>query len=50
MDMVVVQVSEAGGQRGTFAGNFENAMIGTMAIVPQAVDHVDIFVIAAGME
>ena len=48
MDMVVVQGSEAGGHRGTFAGNFENAMIGTMALVPQAVDHVDIPVIAAG--
>lgn len=48
MDMVVVQGSEAGGHRGTFIGPFENAMIGTMALVPQAVDHVHIPVIAAG--
>lgn len=48
MDMVVVQGSEAGGHRGTFMGSFEEAMIGTMALVPQAVDHVDIPVIAAG--
>lgn len=48
MDMVVVQGSEAGGHRGTFTGTFEDAMIGTMALVPQVVDHVDIPVIAAG--
>ncbi len=48
MDMVVVQGSEAGGHRGTFIGSFEEAMIGTMALVPQTVDHVNIPVIAAG--
>lgn len=48
MDMVVVQGSEAGGHRGTFMGSFEDAMIGTMALVPQTVDHVEIPVIAAG--
>ncbi|GGH86593.1 nitronate monooxygenase [Pullulanibacillus pueri] len=48
MDMVVVQGSEAGGHRGTFMGSFEQAMIGTMALVPQTVDHVTIPVIAAG--
>lgn len=48
MDMVVVQGSEAGGHRGTFIGSFAEAMIGTMALVPQTVDHVDIPVIAAG--
>ncbi|MCJ7841056.1 nitronate monooxygenase [Lederbergia sp. NSJ-179] len=48
MDMVVVQGSEAGGHRGTFMGSFEEAMIGTMALIPQTVDHVDIPVIAAG--
>src|SRR5690625_319748 len=48
MDMVVVQGSEAGGHRGTFMGSFEDAMIGTMAFVPQTVDHVNIPVIAAG--
>src|SRR5699024_12491988 len=48
MDMVVVQGSEAGGHRGTFMGSFEDGMIGTMALVPQTVDHVNIPVIAAG--
>ncbi|MBM7584463.1 nitronate monooxygenase [Bacillus pakistanensis] len=48
MDMVVVQGSEAGGHRGTFSGSFENAMIGTMALVPQVVNQVSIPVIAAG--
>lgn len=48
MDMVVVQGSEAGGHRGTFMGTFDDAMIGTMALVPQTVDYVNIPVIAAG--
>lgn len=48
MDMVVMQGSEAGGHRGTFAAPFEKAMIGTMALVPQTADHVHIPVIAAG--
>src|SRR5699024_3480824 len=48
MDMVVVQGSEAGGHRGTFMGSFEDGMIGTMALVPQAVDYVNIPIIAAG--
>lgn len=48
MDMVVMQGSEAGGHRGTFSGSFENAMVGTMALIPQAVDRIHIPVIAAG--
>lgn len=48
VDMVVMQGSEAGGHRGTFKGIFEDAMIGTMALVPQTVDHINIPVIAAG--
>ncbi|MYL48368.1 nitronate monooxygenase [Halobacillus litoralis] len=48
MDMVVAQGSEAGGHRGTFSGAFDDAMIGTMSLVPQVVDHVKIPVIAAG--
>ncbi|GEK58967.1 nitronate monooxygenase [Marinococcus halophilus] len=48
MDAVVAQGSEAGGHRGTFAESFEKAMVGTMALVPQVVDKVDIPVIAAG--
>lgn len=47
-DMVVVQGSEAGGHRGSFAVPYEQAMIGTISLVPQTVDHVSIPVIAAG--
>lgn len=48
VEMVVVQGSEAGGHRGTFIGAYEDAMIGTMSLVPQTVDQVHIPVIAAG--
>src|SRR6185437_7134526 len=47
-DAVCAQGSEAGAHRGTFIGNFEDAMIGTMALVPQIVDAVRVPVIAAG--
>ncbi len=45
---MVAQGSEAGGHRGTFAGPFEAAMVGTMALVPQVVDAVAVPVVAAG--
>lgn len=48
VDMVVMQGSEAGGHRGTFSHTFDTAMIGTMSLVPQTVDHINIPVIAAG--
>jgi nitronate monooxygenase len=48
VDAVVAQGSEAGGHRGTFAGSFDASQIGTMALVPQVVDHVSIPVIASG--
>src|SRR5690625_1644045 len=48
MDMVVMQGSEAGGHRGTFIGTYQEAMIGTTALVPQTVDQLSIPVIAAG--
>ncbi len=48
VDMIVAQGSEAGGHRGTFLGTFEQALIGTMALVPQVVDAVDVPVIASG--
>lgn len=48
MDLIVVQGSEAGGHRGSFLNNETLPMIGTMALVPQVVDHVGIPVIAAG--
>lgn len=47
-DAIVAQGSEAGGHRGTFMKDPSHALIGTMAIVPQIVDHVSIPVIAAG--
>lgn len=48
VDAVVVQGSEAGGHRGTFAISFEQAMIGTMALVPQVAQAVSVAVIASG--
>jgi nitronate monooxygenase len=48
VDMVVAQGSEAGGHRGTFLGDFQDALIGTMALVPQMVDALSIPVIASG--
>jgi nitronate monooxygenase len=48
VDAVVAQGAEAGGHRGTFAGPFEEAMIGTMVLVPQVVDAVSGPVIASG--
>ncbi|MFC3899580.1 NAD(P)H-dependent flavin oxidoreductase [Aliicoccus persicus] len=48
MDAVVAQGSEAGGHRGSFETPFHDAMIGTMALTPQAADTVNIPVIAAG--
>ncbi|NOV00619.1 NAD(P)H-dependent flavin oxidoreductase [Paenibacillus planticolens] len=48
VDAVVAQGSEAGGHRGTFLNNISDNQIGTMALVPQIVDHVSIPVIASG--
>ena len=48
VDAVVGHGSEAGGHRGTFIGNFENALVGTMALVPQFADSLSVPVIAAG--
>lgn len=49
-DVIVAQGSEAGGHRGTFDISSQpgGANIGTMALVPQIVDHVHIPVVAAG--
>jgi nitronate monooxygenase len=47
-DAVVAQGSEAGAHRGTFAGDFDAAMIGTVALVPQVADAVRIPVVASG--
>ena len=48
VDMIVAQGSDAGGHRGTFMGSAEQAMIGTLSLVPQIADTVDIPVIASG--
>ncbi len=48
VDAVVAQGSEAGGHRGTFATNAADALIGTMALVPQMVDTLSIPIIASG--
>jgi len=48
VDAVVAQGAEAGGHRGTFSGPFEAALVGTLALVPAAVDAVGVPVVAAG--
>jgi len=48
VDAVVAQGSESGGHRGTFTGDFEKGMIGTISLVPQVVDAVNVPVIASG--
>lgn len=48
VDAVCAQGAEAGGHRGTFLGPFEDAMIGTITLVPQIAARVRVPVIAAG--
>ncbi|WP_342415562.1 DUF561 domain-containing protein [Paenibacillus sp. FSL R10-2782] len=48
VDAIVAQGSEAGGHRGTFLKSVSDTQIGTMALIPQIVDHVTIPVIASG--
>lgn len=48
VDGVVAQGSEAGAHRATFSVGFEESLVGTMALVPQVVDAVDVPVIASG--
>ena len=47
-DVVVAQGAEAGGHRGTFATEFDEALVGTLTLVPAIVDAVDVPVVAAG--
>src|SRR5581483_10792404 len=47
-DLVCAQGAEAGAHRGTFLGRAEQALIGTLALVPQVCDAVGIPVLAAG--
>ncbi len=48
VDAVIAQGMEAGGHRGTFLVPFEDAQVGTLALVPQVASAVSIPVIAAG--
>jgi len=48
MDAIIAQGWEAGGHRGSFEVSDEDFGIGSMALIPQIVDAVDIPVIAAG--
>lgn len=48
VDGVIAQGSEAGAHRATFAAGFEESLVGTVALVPQIVDAVDVPVIASG--
>lgn len=48
VDAVVTQGSEAGGHRATFAGGFDEGMVGTLALVPQVVDALTVPVVASG--
>jgi nitronate monooxygenase len=47
-DAVCAQGAEAGGHRGTFIDAQCNPLVGTMALVPQLVDALDLPVLAAG--
>jgi len=48
VDAICAQGAEAGGHRGTFLGRFEDALVGTLALVPQIVQRTRRPVIAAG--
>jgi nitronate monooxygenase len=47
-DAIAAQGAEAGAHRGTFIGAFEEALIGTIALVPQIVDATGLPILAAG--
>ncbi|WP_321932657.1 NAD(P)H-dependent flavin oxidoreductase [Burkholderia cenocepacia] len=47
-DALSAQGAEAGGHRGTFIGSADDALIGTLALVPQLVDATGLPVLAAG--
>lgn len=48
VDAIVAQGAEAGGHRGSFLNHLDTALVGTLALVPQVVDAVQVPVIAAG--
>ena len=48
VDAIIAQGAEAGGHRGTFLGDYREALIGTLVLVPRIVDEVSIPVMATG--
>ncbi|MBD0374002.1 MAG: nitronate monooxygenase, partial [Pyrinomonadaceae bacterium] len=48
VDVVIASGFEAGGHRGSFLRPSEESLVGTIALVPQAVDAVNLPVVAAG--
>src|SRR6202049_3808080 len=48
VDVIVASGFEAGGHRGSFVRAAEDSLMGTLSLVPQIVDNVDVPVIAAG--
>jgi len=48
IDIIVAQGSEAGGHRGTFMTQAEDALIGNFALIPQIVDRINKPIVAAG--
>ncbi|MDN4523780.1 NAD(P)H-dependent flavin oxidoreductase [Fictibacillus fluitans] len=48
IDAIAAQGSEAGGHRGTFIGSEDQALIGSIALIPLIADAVSVPVIAAG--
>lgn len=48
LDVIVASGSDAGGHRGAFLAPVERSLVGTLSLVPQIVDAVDVPVVAAG--
>src|SRR5260370_9488363 len=48
VDAIVATGFEAGGHRGSFLRAAEDSLTGTLSLVPQIIDNVDVPVIAAG--
>ena len=48
VDFIIAQGAEAGGHRGTFIGNAEESMIGTLALVRTLVRNCSVPIVAAG--
>lgn len=48
IDVVIAQGFEAGGQRGTFVGDYRFGLVGSMVLVPLLADHLSVPVVAGG--